>query len=79
MSGQVIAGGTTSEMNTFHPAGSGNEETAEVLALIEEGVPLHWCRHVHEYFPDSFRQKVRWKGQWRLCRQTIFKDCQPAQ
>jgi hypothetical protein len=38
---------------------AGNDETAEVLALIEEGVPLHWSRDGHEFFPDSFRHKVQ--------------------
>lgn len=41
------------------PCGAGNDETAEVLALIEEGVPLHWSRDGHEFFPDSFRHKVQ--------------------
>jgi len=29
-----------------------------VLALCEDGVPLHWSRRNHGDFPDSFRQKV---------------------
>ena len=47
------------QMLPNRPCGAGNDETAEVLALIEEGVPLHWSRDGHEFFPDSFRHKVQ--------------------
>ena len=47
------------QMLPNHPCGTGNDETAEVLALIEEGVPLHWSRDGHEFFPYSFRHKVQ--------------------
>lgn len=37
---------------------AGHAETSAVLALCEDGVPLHWSRRNHGDFPDSFRQKV---------------------
>ncbi|KAK9823100.1 hypothetical protein WJX72_000264 [[Myrmecia] bisecta] len=38
---------------------AGHEETAEILRLIQQGVPIHWTRGSHHAFPSAYKAQVR--------------------